>query len=115
MPGDDFSREIIGDIVIEKVNLTRATVKEAQEFKERLFHDSLAGFNKIIVDFSNCTFIDSSMIGAMVVFLKRISEKGGELRVVIPDTEAFQVFAVTGLFRAFNLYKSLDEAINSFE
>ena len=115
MPVDNFSREVIGGIVVERVNLTRATVKEAQEFKDRLLHDSVTGFNRIIVDFSKCNFIDSSMIGALVIALKRISEKGGELRVVIPDEKAFQIFTITGLFRAFNLYKSVDEALKGFD
>ncbi|HSL88146.1 MAG TPA: STAS domain-containing protein [Ignavibacteriaceae bacterium] len=114
MADEDFKREIIGDIVIEKVKLSRATVKEAQSFKDRLFSDSISGFNKIIVDLSDCTFVDSSMIGAMVVMLKRMSQKGGELRVVIPETEAFQVFTVTGLFRAFNIYRSVEEALKDF-
>lgn len=115
MPADDFFREVIGDIVIERVNLSRATVKEAQEFRDRLLHYSVTGFNKIIIDFSKCSFIDSSMIGGLVIALKRISEKGGEMRVVIPDDKAFQVFTVTGLYRAFNLYKSVDEALKGFD
>lgn len=114
MSDEDFKREIVGDIVIEKVKLSRATVKEAQSFKDRLFSDSISGFNKIIVDLSDCTFVDSSMIGAMVVMLKRMSQKGGELRVVIPETEAFQVFTVTGLFRAFNIFRSVEDALKDF-
>ncbi|MBS4035639.1 MAG: STAS domain-containing protein [Ignavibacterium sp.] len=114
MADEDFKREIVGDIVIEKVKLSRATVKEAQEFKDRLFSDSISGFNKIIVDLTECTFVDSSMIGAMVVMLKRISQKGGELRLVIPEAEAFQVFTVTGLFRAFNIFRSVEDALKDF-
>ena len=114
MADEDFKREIIGDIVIEKVKISRATVKEAQAFKDRLFSDSVSGYNKIIVDLTECTFVDSSMIGAMVVMLKRISQKGGELRVVIPETEAFQVFTVTGLFRAFNIYRTVEDALKDF-
>lgn len=115
MHEDDFEREVIGGVVIEKINMTRATVREAQKFKERLLDVSLRGSNRIIVDFSKCTYVDSSMIGAMVILLKRISEKGGELRVVIPEMEAFQVFTVTGLYRVFNLYKSVDEALKDFD
>jgi anti-anti-sigma factor len=114
MADEDFKREIVGDIVIEKVKISRATVKEAQTFRDRLFSDSISGYNKIIVDLTECTFVDSSMIGAMVVMLKRISQKGGELRLVIPEAEAFQVFTVTGLFRAFNIYRSVEDALKDF-
>lgn len=114
MHEEDFELEIKGDIAIEKVKLSRATLKEAEAFKERLLSDLLSGYQKIIVDFSLCSYVDSSMIGAMVILLKRISEKGGELRVVIPDVEAFQIFTVTGLFKAFNIFKTLDDALIDF-
>lgn len=115
MSTNNFEREIAGDVVIERVNISRATVREAVEFKDRLLSDSLSGYNKIIVDFCSCTFVDSSMIGAMVILLKRISEKGGELKVVISEAEAFQVFTVTGLYKAFNLYNSVNEALKDFK
>ena len=46
MADEDFNREIVGDIVIEKVKISRATVKEAQTFRDRLFSDSISGYNK---------------------------------------------------------------------
>ena len=112
---DDFVRELIGGVVIERVLINRVTIREAQYFKEILLQDSVYGFNKIIIDLSKCSFVDSSIIGAMVVILKRISEKGGELRVVKPDSEAFQVFTIIGLYKVFNLYNSVEEALKNFD
>lgn len=112
---DDFTREIYGDILIERVNLGRITIKEAQVFKERLFSASASGFKKFIVDFSTCQFIDSAIIGVLVLFLKKISHKSGELKVVIPPEESFQVFTLSGLFQVFNLYNTVEEAKKSFE
>jgi anti-anti-sigma factor len=114
MPEEDFKLEIIGDIAIEKVNLLRATLNEAQFFKNRLLLDSINGYNKIIVDLSSCIYVDSTMIGAMVFVSKKISEKGGELKIVIPKKETFQVFTIKGLFSAFNLYETIDEALKDF-
>lgn len=64
---DDFAREVTGGVVIERILMNRVTIKEAQYFKERLMQDSVSGFNRIIIDMSNCTFVDSAVIGAMVV------------------------------------------------
>jgi len=111
---EDFTREFVGEILIEKVNLDRATLKEAVAFKERLLDDFSTGYNKIIVDFSKCNYIDSSLVGTLVVLVERLSKKSGELKVIIPKSDAFQFSTYIGLLRVFNLYHTLDEAINSF-
>jgi anti-anti-sigma factor len=111
---EDLTREFVGEILIEKVNLDKATLKEAVTFKEHLLNDSAEGYNKIIVDFSKCSYVDSSIVGALVVLLKKVKTSGGELKVVIPKSDSFQLFTSSGLERMFNLYNTLDEAISSF-
>lgn len=115
MNEDDFSREVIGDIVVEKINIVRATLNEAQVFKRRLLADSLAGFNKIIIDLSLCTYVDSTIIGVMVFVSNKIKENGGKIRVVIPNAATFEVFTIKGLFSGFKLFKSVDEALKDFD
>ena len=79
----DFTREFVGEILIEKVNLNKATLNEAVIFKEKLLNDFEAGYKKIIVDLSKCSYIDSSIVGALVVLLKRLKANDGKLKVVI--------------------------------
>ena len=42
----DFTKEKHDDVVIEVVNLTRATLKEAEEFKQTLVQDIERGSKK---------------------------------------------------------------------
>ncbi len=51
---EDFSKEVINDVLVEKVNFSRATFKEAQEFKDRLVYDILTNNLRIIIDLSSC-------------------------------------------------------------
>jgi len=111
---EDFTREVIGDILIEKVNFTRATFKEAQEFKDRLVYDILMNNEKIIIDLSSCEYIDSTFLGALVVILKKMAERSGEIKYVIPQPSALYLFKITGLYGVLNLYRTRDEAIESF-
>ncbi|MDO8551043.1 MAG: hypothetical protein Q7S39_12960 [Ignavibacteria bacterium] len=60
---DDFILEIVDGIAIEKLNMTRVTIKETKEFKETLNSLIINGHNKIIIDFSECDYVDSSIIG----------------------------------------------------
>ncbi len=110
----DFIREQHGDIVVEVVNLSRATLKEAEEFKQTLAHDILMGARKIVVDLSDCEFIDSTFLGALVVSLKKITGLGGDLRLVGFQPAVHSMFELTRMYRVFEAFKTKEEAILSF-
>jgi anti-anti-sigma factor len=110
----DFLRESHEDIVVEIVNLTRATLKEAEEFKQTLAQDIEMGARKLIVDLSDCEFIDSTFLGALVVTLKKISNIGGDLRLVGFQPAVHSMFELTRMYRVFEAYKTKEEAIKSF-
>ena len=70
---------------------------------------------KIIVDISRCEFIDSTFLGVLVLSLKSIAKIGGDLRLVKPDEVVKALMEKAGTLNVFNLYDTLDEAIQSFE
>lgn len=111
---DDYTRKFVGDILIEKVNFVRATIKEASEFRDRVYGTIMMKQYKIIIDLSSCEFIDSTFLGALVMILKRVTEKGGELKLIVPGSEAFEIMNTMGLYRVFNIYSSENDAIKSF-
>lgn len=112
---EDFKREVIRDLVVHKLNLTRATFKEAQQFRDIVIEDITLKNLKIIIDLSECDYIDSTFLGALVIVLKKISEAGGEIKYVKPTPSALALIKLTGLYNIFNLYNSLQDAIDSFE
>lgn len=111
---EDFSRETVGDVLIESVNFSRATFKEAGLFKDRLIYDILKNNFKIIIDLSKCEYIDSTFLGVLVVVVKKMAERGGEVKYVIPQPSALYLFKITGLYGVLNLYKTKSDAIESF-
>ena len=111
---EDFTKEVLGDVLVEKVNFSRATFKEPQEFKARLVYDILMNNAKIKIDLSSCEYIDSTFLGALVVILKKMAERGGEIKYVIPQPSALYLFKITGLYGVLNLYRNREEAIESF-
>ena len=111
---EDFIKEVVGDITIIKVNLPRATFKEAQIFRDKILYDILRNKLKIIVDLSICEYIDSTFLGALVIALKKISERGGEIKYVNPKPEALYLLKLTGLYSVFNLYRTDEDAVDSF-
>jgi len=114
MDFEDFTKEVVGDVLVEKVNFSRATFKEAQEFKDRLIYDILMNNEKIIIDLSSCEYIDSTFLGALVVILKKMADRSGEIKYVIPQPSALYLFKITGLYGVLNLYRNREEALQSF-
>ena len=110
----DFTKEKYNDVLVEVVNISRATLKEAEEFKLTLLQDIEEGAKKIVVDISECEFIDSTFLGALVVSLKKITSLGGDLRLVGFQPSVHSMFELTRMYRVFESYKTKEEAIKSF-
>lgn len=111
---DDFEKRIEKDIVIEVVNLSRATWKEAQEFKKILEEDVEKKFRKLVVDISQCEFLDSTFLGALVLAKRSLNKIGGDLKIVEPQSVFKVLREKTSTLQVFDSYKSLEDAINSF-
>lgn len=110
----DFAREVKGDVVLITVNLFRATLKEAEDFKSTLVKEIEDGARKIVVDLSYCEFIDSTFLGSLVVSLKKVTSMGGDLRLVGFQASVHSMFELTRMYRVFESFKTTDEAVNSF-
>jgi len=110
----DFINEKVNNVVVEIVTLERATLKEAERFREILTGDIEAGNKNIVVDLNNCEFIDSTFLGALVVSLKKATASGGDLKLVGFRPAVNSMFELTRLNRVFEAYQLREDAINSF-
>lgn len=110
----EYVKEEVGDIIVEKVNLTRATLKEAEEFKQALVKDIESGKKRIVVDLTGCEFIDSTFLGALVVSLKKITALGGDLKLVGFQPNVRSMFELTRMYRVFESFETKEEAVASF-
>jgi len=112
---DNFILEIVNGIAIEKVNIIRVTVKEIQEFKETLSSIISNGYNKIIIDFSECNYVDSSVIGLMITTVRELRSSGGDIKLIMPENgNILNVFAQTGLNKIFDQFSSRELTLASF-
>ena len=78
----------------------------------RAFADSTAQESRVVVlDLTGVSFLDSTVLGTIVGLQRRVREADGELRVVLPESEARRVFELTGLDRALDIRPSRDSAL----
>ncbi len=111
----DFERKVFDGYLVEVINITRATAKEAKEFKQILDEDILYGHHNLIIDLSKCEFMDSTFIGVMVVTYKKLRGRGGQMKLVKPGLFANSLLNYTGTIEIFDTYESLEEAVKSFQ
>lgn len=107
-----IKRTLHGEIVIEKVNLIRATMHEAFEIKE-ILNDDIFDYDKIIVDLTSCDYVDSTFLGALVFSYRKIKEKNGIIALVISNGFLSKSFLYSDISSIFKVYYSLKEAIES--
>ena len=71
----------------------------------------------VLVDLSECTFMDSSVLGVLIPAGQAIKQRGGRLELVIPPeaTTASRVAAITRLAEFLPIHKTHGAGFASFE
>ena len=115
MQNQDYKFKIVDDIVIVVVDLLVATQRDAKPFYDELESKSILDWDKVIVDLTFCTFIDSTFLGMLVRIYKTISIKRGQMKLVFPEKDARTYFHTTGITKVIDCFNTLKEAVNSFD
>lgn len=102
------------DIAVVEVKVNRATMTEAGEFKSILSGLLDEGYTKMVVDLSDCGFIDSAFLGTLVVFLKKVTPMDGDIKLVGFQPAVNAMFELTRMHRIFEAFENVNEAKNSF-
>lgn len=110
---EEFQRHICKGFIIERINLCEATIREAISFKRHLETDMDLGYRLIIIDLSICNTIDPAFLGALVVISKQLLKLGGNIKIVKPGLFTNSLMNITGTIEKFEIYESLDQALNS--
>ena len=72
------------------------------------------GKNKILLDMSGVTTIDSSGIGELVGSYTTVTNRGGKLKLLHLPAKLNELLHVTQLITVFEVYENEQEAIKSF-
>ena len=102
------------DILVVVLENKRATVDISGNFKDKVNEEIEQGSFKVIVDLSIVEYVDSSFLGALVAGLKRATMKNGDLKLVSLQPPVRAMFDLTRLYRIFDIYETMDDAVKSF-
>ena len=112
---EDLEIIYVNGVFVIAVNLIRSTLNEAIAFRKMVEEEINSGHTKLVIDLSKCDYIDSTFFGGVIWALGELSAKGKKLKVVKQGISKEDIFATTNTIRLFDLYKTREEAIKSFE
>jgi stage II sporulation protein AA (anti-sigma F factor antagonist) len=69
--------------------------------------------NKLIIDFSGVTFMDSSGIGVIIGRYKKVALKKGNICVAEVNEAVRKVFELSGMFKIVKVFDKIEDAIAS--
>lgn len=79
-------------------------VDEAVEFREKVNNLISKGEKHFVLNFSNCTFIDSTGLGVLVTTYKKCNEINGSFKIhSINDPQVMKIFKLTRLDKVFEI------------
>ena len=73
------------------------------------------GRQSIVVDLTEATFIDSTMLRVLLNVSKRLRPGGGELIVVCSEQNIRKIFEITLLDRVFSIFETREQALQHLE
>ncbi len=100
------------NFVVINIEFTRATLREASNFKSYIEKVIQEEEKNIVVNLNKCEFIDSSFFGVLVGTLKRLKAMQKDFYLVYSDDHQLPIFSATGLDKVFTVFNSVEEAIN---
>lgn len=103
-PADDLGVVVVGGEV---------DIFTAPQFKECLVELLDEGVNRLVVDLSDVTFIDSTALGVLIGGVRRVHGAGGSMSLVVTSRPVERVLGVTGLDRVFAMYPTRAEALDA--
>jgi len=103
----------IGVIRIDKA-LTSATV---DTFRAQLarWQSGEPDVKNYVIDLSQVDFMDSAGLGTLIATLKRITEVGGDMKIASLQKKPRMVFEITRAYKVFEIYDTVDDALNMFK
>jgi anti-anti-sigma factor len=88
-----------------------ADMTTAVKFNESFFSAARSGVRKVVADLTDVTFIDTTMLNALVVGHRRMVRDQGRFAVVCDGPRVTRVLEITGLGQILDVFRSREDAL----
>ena len=92
------------------------TAASAEAFREKFLRwvEDAAAVRYFVLDLGEVEFLDSTGLGALVALLTRVTARGGDLRLARMPKKVRMIFEITRAHRIFEIFETVEEALESF-
>lgn len=110
----DIKMELTEGITVLFVREDRLDANNSEELKTELRRLFESGTKDVIIDLKEVLFIDSSGLGVLVSGYKNASVRHGSLKLSNLQSQVKSMFELTRLHRVFDIFTTVDDALQSF-
>ncbi len=107
-----LEKELRGDAILIRVLADRIDAAAAIEFKNSMADACKDAPDRVVLDLSSVTFLDSSGLGAVVAIMKLLGTgRKLELASLMPNVE--KVFRLTRMDKIFTIHTTAEDAFTA--
>ena len=103
----------IGIFQIKK-SLTAATVDALRE-QISSWQEAESDVKNYVIDMEKVEFMDSAGLGTLIAVLKRVTERGGDMKIAALQKKPRMVFEITRAYKVFEIFETVDDALKTFD
>jgi anti-sigma B factor antagonist len=110
----NLKSEQSGGVTILAVREERLDAHNSEQLKAAMVDLFENGTKDLLVDLKEVRFIDSSGLGVLVSGYKNASTRQGSIKLCSLQSQVRSMFELTRLQRVFDIYQTVDEALESY-
>lgn len=110
----NIKTEANGKVMVVMVREERLDAHNSEELKVEINRLFESGTKDLLVDLKEVRFIDSSGLGVLVSGFKNAATHQGSIKLCSLQTQVKSMFELTRLHRVFDIYQTIDEALESY-
>ena len=102
------------DVTLVRVREAKLTYPVLSAFFSEVRQRVEGGARKVVIDLSAVSYIDSASIGCLMDIHRLLTEKSGQVKLSGLQQRVETMISMTGVHKIIELYRSEDEAVQSF-
>lgn len=106
--------ESVGDVKVARVKEDKLVFPILSHFFNKISGLIEAGEDKIVIDLSEVTYIDSASIGCLMDIYRMMSDRSGAVKLVGLQERVETMVSLTGLHNLVEIFREEKSALESF-